>query len=45
MPAQSFEGRPSTRRDERELLDARFAMRLSLIFGLFMLGGKTTAYS
>lgn len=44
VPAQSFEGRPSTRRDERELLDARFAMRLSLIFGLFMLGGKTTAY-
>ena len=44
VPAQSFEGRPSTRRDEREMLDARFAMRLSLIFGLFMLGGKTTAY-
>lgn len=34
----------STRRDERELLEARFAMRLSLIFGLAMLIGKTTAY-
>ncbi len=32
------------RRDERELRDARFAMRLSLIFGLAMLLGKTTAY-
>ena len=33
-----------TRRDEQELRDARFAMRLSLIFGLTMLLGKTTAY-
>jgi hypothetical protein len=32
------------RRDEQELLDERFAMRLSLIFGLAMLIGKTTAY-
>lgn len=31
-------------RDERELHDARFAMRLSLIFGLVMLIGKTAAY-
>jgi cation diffusion facilitator family transporter len=36
--------RPSTRNDEQELRTARFAMRLSLIFGLAMLGGKTTAY-
>jgi len=34
----------ATRRDERELDDARFAMRLSLIFGLAMLIGKTAAY-
>jgi cation diffusion facilitator family transporter len=34
----------ATRRDERELRDARFAMRLSLFFGLAMLVGKTTAY-
>src|SRR5450759_4748620 len=34
----------ATRRDERELREARFAMRLSLIFGLVMLIGKTTAY-
>src|SRR5208337_4787314 len=33
-----------TRRDEQELRDARFAMRLSLIFGLVMLIGKTTVY-
>src|ERR1017187_3413264 len=32
------------RRDERELRDARFAMRLSLIFGLVMLIGKSAAY-
>jgi cation diffusion facilitator family transporter len=32
------------RRDERELVDARFAMRLSLIVGVVMLGGKATAY-
>ncbi len=31
-------------RDERELHDAHFAMRLSLIFGLIMLIGKTAAY-
>ncbi|MGA3210337.1 MAG: cation diffusion facilitator family transporter [Terriglobales bacterium] len=34
----------ATRRDERELRDARFAMRISLIFGLAMLVGKTAAY-
>jgi cation diffusion facilitator family transporter len=34
----------ATRRDERELRDARFAMYLSLIVGLAMLIGKTTAY-
>ena len=34
----------ATRRDERELHDARFAMRLSLIVGLAMLIGKTTIY-
>jgi len=34
----------ATRRDEQELRDVRFAMRLSLIFGLVMLAGKTTAY-
>jgi len=34
----------ATRRDERELRDARFAMRLSLIVGLAMLIGKTTIY-
>jgi len=33
-----------TRRDERELQDARFAMRLSLIFGVGMLLAKTTVY-
>jgi len=37
-------GNSATRRDERELCDARFAMRLSLIFGLAMLIGKTTVY-
>jgi cation diffusion facilitator family transporter len=35
---------PATRRDEREVRDARFAMRLSLILGLAMLIGKTTVY-
>src|SRR5664279_4506487 len=35
---------PSSRRDEQELRDARFAMRLSLIVGLAMLIGKTTVY-
>jgi divalent metal cation (Fe/Co/Zn/Cd) transporter len=34
----------ATRRDERELREARFAMRLSLVFGLAMLIGKITAY-
>ena len=34
----------ATRRDERELRDARFAMRLSLTVGLAMLIGKTTIY-
>jgi divalent metal cation (Fe/Co/Zn/Cd) transporter len=34
----------ATRRDERELRNARFAMNLSLIVGLAMLIGKTTAY-
>jgi cation diffusion facilitator family transporter len=34
----------TTRRDERELLDARFAMRLSLMVGLAMLIVKTTIY-
>jgi hypothetical protein len=32
------------RRDEQELRDERFAMRLSLIFGVAMLIGKTAAY-
>ncbi len=32
------------RRDEQDLRDARFAMRLSLTFGLGMLIGKTTVY-
>ena len=35
---------PATRRNEQELHDARFAMRLSLIVGLAMLIGKTTIY-
>ncbi len=34
----------TTRRDETELRDARFAMRLSLMLGLAMLIGKTTVY-
>ena len=34
----------ATRREERDLRDARFAMRLSLVFGLAMLICKTTAY-
>ena len=41
---QTKTDRPSPRRDKQEWRDARFAMRLSLIFGLVMLGGKTTAY-
>lgn len=44
MPTQATVS-SATRRDEQELRDARFAMRLSLIFGLVMLIGKTTAYS
>jgi len=43
IPMQAT-GKSTTRRDERELRDARFAMRLSLIFGLAMLIGKTTVY-
>jgi len=31
-------------RDERQLRDAQFAMRLSLVVGLVMLAGKVTAY-
>jgi hypothetical protein len=34
----------TTRRDEQELRDEHFAMRLSLIFGVAMLVGKSTAY-
>jgi len=41
MQAKTHAG---TRRDERELRDARFAMRLSLTVGLAMLIGKTTIY-
>src|SRR5579864_1847931 len=37
-------GGSATRRDEQELRDAAFAMRLSLIFGLAMLIGKTTVF-
>ncbi|MGA2357396.1 MAG: cation diffusion facilitator family transporter [Terriglobia bacterium] len=43
MPTQATVS-AATRRDERELREARFAMRLSLIVGLAMLIGKTTAY-
>ena len=43
MPTQAMAG-SATRRDERELRDARFAMHLSLIFGLAMLICKTMAY-
>jgi cation diffusion facilitator family transporter len=43
MPAQAIVS-SATRRDERELRDARFAMRLSLILGLAMLLAKTTVY-
>src|SRR6202142_4330697 len=43
IPMQAT-GKSTTRRDERELRDARFAIRFSLIFGLAMLIGKTTAY-
>src|ERR1700687_2981027 len=37
-------GRSTTRRDGGELRHARFPMRLSLIIGLVMWIGKTTAY-
>src|SRR5208337_4900134 len=43
MPTPAMVSRP-TRGDERELREARLAMRLSLIFGLVMLVGKTAAY-
>ena len=43
MPTKAAAG-STTRRDERELLDARFAMRLSLMVGLAMLIVKTTIY-
>lgn len=43
VPRQAIEDfRPE--RDEREMRDAHFAMRLSLLFGVAMLLGKTTAY-
>lgn len=35
---------PANGRDENKLREARFAMRLSLTAGLFMLAGKVTAY-
>jgi cation diffusion facilitator family transporter len=43
MPEQITES-SLPRRDEREMRDAQFAMRLSLIFGVAMLVGKSTAY-
>ena len=43
VPTKAAAG-STTRRDERELLDARFAMRLSLMVGLAMLIAKTTIY-
>jgi cation diffusion facilitator family transporter len=43
VPTQAIEtGQPE--RDEQELRQAHFAMRLSLLFGVAMLVGKTTAY-
>lgn len=42
MPTQATIS--STRRDEQELRDAEFAMRLSLMVGLAMLIGKTSVY-
>ncbi len=36
--------RPAKRSDEKELRDAQFAIHLSLIVGMAMLGGKVTAY-
>ena len=45
MPEQMTQAdQPSSRRNEQELRDAHFAMRLSLIVGLAMLIGKTTVY-
>lgn len=42
-PNQAIDGfRPE--REQRELREAQFAMRLSLLFGVAMLLGKTTAY-
>lgn len=43
MPTQAMIRSPIGR-DERELLDARFAMQLSLTVGLAMLIAKTTIY-
>lgn len=43
MSEQAIDG-STPRRDEREMRDAQFAMRLSLAFGVAMLLGKTTAY-
>src|ERR1017187_5636322 len=43
VPAQAMVS-STTRTHERELRVARVAMRISLIFGLAMLIGKTTAY-
>jgi len=43
LPTQA-RGRTVPQRDESELRDARFAIRLSLVFGLAMLIGKTAAY-
>jgi len=43
MPAHAMTS-STKRKDERELHEARLAMRLSLIIGLVMLIGKTTAY-
>src|SRR5215467_10488221 len=34
----------ASRRDEQELRDARFAMRMSLAIGIIMLLGKSVAY-
>jgi cation diffusion facilitator family transporter len=43
MPGNVIEG-GTPEKDQRELLEAHFAMRLSLLFGVAMLLGKTTAY-
>jgi len=43
MPSDGT-NRPGSAKDEKELRDATFAMRLSLIVGLLMLAGKLTAY-